>query len=383
MVIDHIIKKIKLCLPGNNSKFQIHEPEFDKKDMSNVKNCIESTFVSTNGKYIDSFTDKLKKITGCKKILLTSSGTSALFLALKTINIDSCEVLLPSMTFVATANAVVNANGVPNFVDSSENSLNLCPIKLEEYLSNITIVKNKKCINKNTGRVIKALIVVHAYGDIVDLLSIKKITKKYFLEVVEDGAGALGSFQNKKHIGIGNRMSILSFNGNKIITTGMGGAILFKYNNDYETIKHLISTARISHNWKVEHDKVGYNFRMANINAALGDSQLSRIKETLKHKRNLYLRYHNEFENDDYCFLHENKKSDKPNHWVTNVYLKNKYKTYHQELIKALHKEKILVRELWKPQHLNKMYRRMPKSSLKNAITHWKTGISLPSSYYK
>lgn len=383
MIIEHIIKKIKLCLPIKYSEFQIHEPTFDKKDINNVKNCIESTFVSTKGKYIDSFTSKLKNITGCKKILLTSSGTSALFLALKTINIDSCEVLLPSMTFVATANAVVNANGIPNFIDSSETTLNLCPIKLEEYLCDIAIVKNKKCINKNTGRVIKGLIIVHTYGDLVDLLSIRKITKKYCLEVIEDGAGALGSYQNKKHIGITNRFSILSFNGNKIITTGMGGAILFQNNNDYELVKHLISTARISHNWKVEHDKVGYNLRMSNINAALGDNQLSRIKEILKYKRNLYLRYQNQFQKDDYCFLHENKKSDKPNHWVTNIYLKNKYKKYHQDLIKALHKEKILVRELWKPQHLNKMYRSMPKSSLNNAVNHWKTGISLPSSYYK
>lgn len=383
MIIDHIIEKIKLCLPVNHSKFQIHEPTFDKKDINAVKKCIESTIVSTNGNYIDSFANKLKKITGCKNILLTNSGTSALFLALKTIEIDSCEVLLPSMTFVATANAVINANGIPNFVDSSDKSLNLCPIKLEEYLSMITIVKNKKCINKSTGRVIKALIVVHAYGNIVDLSAIKRIAKKYFLEVIEDGAGALGSFQNKKHIGINNRMSILSFNGNKIITTGMGGALLFKDNDDYKKVRHLISTARVSHDWKVEHDKVGYNLRMANINAALGDSQLSRIEKILKYKKRLYLRYQNEFANDDYCFLHENKKSDEPNHWVTNIYLKNKYKKYHQDLIKSLHKEKILVREIWKPQHLNKMYRKMPKSSLSNAVAHWKTGISLPSSYYK
>ena len=383
MIIDHIIKKIKLCLPTKYSEFQIHEPMFDKKDINNMKKCVESTFVSTKGEYIDSFTSKLKNITGCKKILLTSSGTSALFLALKAIDIHSCEVLLPSMTFVATANAVVNANGTPNFIDSSENSLNLCPIKLEEYLSNIALVKNKKCINKETGRVIKALIVVHAYGDPVDLLFIQNIAKKYYLEVIEDGAGALGSYQNKKHIGLTSRLSILSFNGNKIITTGMGGAILFKNNGDYENIKHLISTARVSHNWKVEHDKVGYNLRMANINAALGDSQLSRIEEILKNKRNLYLRYQNIFEKDDYCFLHHNKKIDKPNHWVTNIYLKYEYKKYHQDLIKALHKEKILVREIWKPQHLNKMYRRMPKSSLRNAVNHWKTGISLPSSYYK
>ena len=382
-MIDDIINKIKSCLPANYKQLHIHEPSFEKKDADKVKKCIESTFVSTKGKYIDSFTKRLVKITGCKNILLTSSGTSALFLSLKTIDVDCCEVLVPSMTFVATANSVVDAFGIPNFIDSSEKSLNICPIKLEKYLKEIAIYKNKVCINKVTGRIIKALIVVHAYGEPADMITITNLTKKYNIQIVEDSAGALGSYAHGKHVGLRSRFSIFSFNGNKIITTGMGGAILFKNKNDYESIKHLIGTARISHDWKVEHDRSGYNLRMANINAALGDGQIMRIKNTLKNKNILYKKYKNAFHDNEYCFLHEYNDMTQPNHWITNLYLKNKYKRYHQILIKALHKENIMVRELWKPQHMNKMYRNMPRSSIVNALKHWRTGISLPSSYYK
>ena len=382
-MINHIIDKIKSCLPDKYKQLDIHEPSFERKDIDNVAKCIESTYVSTKGKYIDHFTEKLTKVTGSKNILLTNSGTSALFLSLKTINIDSCEVLMPSMTFVATANSVIDAGGIPNFIDSSSESLNACPISIEKYLKSIATYKNKLCLNKFTGRVIKALIVVHAYGEPANLTAIKRITKKYNIQVIEDGAGALGSHVNDKHIGLSSRFCILSFNGNKIVTTGMGGAILIKNKKDYESIKHLISTARVPHPWKVEHDKAGYNLRMANINAALGDGQLSRIRTILNNKKKLHSKYRNAFHDNKYCYLHEYNSSIKPNHWITNLYLKEKYKKYHQVLIEALHKENIMVRELWKPQHLNNMYRKMPKSPIVNANKHWKTGISLPSSYYK
>ena len=383
MIIEKIIKKIKLCLPSNYKELHLHEPNFDKQDINNVKDCIKSTTVSTSGDFIESFTEKLKKFTGSKYILLTSSGSSALFLSLKMINIQNCEILLPSMTFVATANSIMQANGIPNFVDSSDESLNICPIKLEDYLKKIAIMRNKLCVNRISGRVIKAIIVVHAYGQPADIASIKGITKKYNIQVIEDGAGALGSYYNKSHIGLTSRFSILSFNGNKIITTGMGGAILFKNKKDYMKIKHLISTARLPHAWKVEHDQVGYNLRMANINAALGDGQMQRIKKTIRQKQILFKRYQDIFDDDEYCFLHKSNPKHQSNNWVINLYLKNKYRKYHQKLIKSLHKHKILVREIWKPQHMNVMYKNMPKSSMHNVLKHWKTGISLPSSYYK
>lgn len=382
-MIDCIVKKIKSCLPSKHRQYHIHEPIFKESDIKNITKCIDSTFVSTNGVFINNFIEKLNKITNCKYILLTNSGTSALFLSLKALDIDNCEVLIPSMTFVASANAIIHANGIPNFIDSSKNSLNICENNLEDYLSRISFIKNDKCINKKTGRRIKAIMIVHAYGNPVNVLPINKIAKKYHLDIIEDAAGALGSYHNKSHIGKTGRFSILSFNGNKIVTTGMGGAILFKNKKDYKNIKHLMSTARLPHKWRVEHDKVGYNLRMSNINAALGYGQLCRIKDTLKYKKELYFKYKNIFDDDKYCFLHLITENDTPNHWVTNIYLKDNYKKYHQNLIKALHNEGIIVRELWKPQHLNKMYKNMPRSSINNAVKHWKSGISLPSSYYK
>ena len=382
-MIEQIIKKIKLCLPKKYKQLNVHEPIFKEKDITYLKNCIDSSYVSTEGKYIDKFTENLKKITNSRNILLTSSGTSALFLSLKTIDVDTCEVLIPSMTFVATPNSVMHANGIPHFIDSSKNSLNINAFELEEYLKKITVIRKNKCINNSTGRVIKAIIVVHAYGEPADIIKISRVAKKYNIEVLEDGAGALGTYQNSKHIGLHSRFAIISFNGNKIITTGMGGAILFKQKKDYDSVKHLISTARLKHNWKVEHNMVGYNLRMANINAALGYGQLKRIQKTLREKKILYNKYKNIFKNNKYCFLHKYDEKNKPNHWVTNLYLKNEYKKFHQQLIQSLHNENIIVRELWKPQHMNNMYKCMPKSTMANAINHWKTGISLPSSYYK
>ena len=228
----------------------------------------------------------------------------------------------------------------------------------------------------------KCIIVVHAYGISADMNAINKIAKKYNIEVVEDAAGALGSFIDNKHVGTHSRMGILSFNGNKIITTGMGGALVIRSKKDYENIKHKISTAKIDHAWKVEHNMIGYNLRMANINAALGYGQIINIKKTLESKKRLYENYMNIFSKNKYCYIKESDHKSN-NNWVINLYLKDEYKHKHQSLIKRLHKNNILVRELWKPMHLLPMFKNFPRSKMKNCLKSWKTGFSLPSSYYK
>ena len=178
-MIEQIIKKIKFCLPKKYKQLNVHEPIFEKKDINYIKDCLDSSYVSTEGKYINRFVASLKKITNSKNILLTCSGTSALFLSLKTIDVDGCEVLMPSMTFVATPNSVIYANGIPHFIDSSKNSLNISAFELEEYLKKIATIKKNKCINNATGRVIKSIIIVHAYGVPADITEISKVAKKY------------------------------------------------------------------------------------------------------------------------------------------------------------------------------------------------------------
>jgi perosamine synthetase len=381
-ICKNIFINIKKCLPINLSRYSVHEPNISLSVKKAVNICLKSTKVSSEGEYIDKLSDKLKSITGSKYILLTSSGTSALFCALNEINIQNKEVIVPSMTFVATANSVIYAGGIPVFVDSSKSNLNVDHNDLEKYLFNNYKVSNGKCKNIETKKILKCIIVVHAYGEAANIKNINTLAKKYKLEVVEDAAGALGSFRSNKHVGTLSRMGIISFNGNKIITTGMGGAIIFKNQDDYQSVKHKISTARLKHDWKVEHNMVGYNLRMANINAALGYGQIIDFDKIIQKKRDLYQRYCNVFEDNKFFYI---KKSDNKcnNNWVTNLYLKDEYLDRHQTVIKSLHSHKLFVRELWKPMHLLPMFKKYKHSRIKNAVKSWKTGISLPSSYYK
>ncbi len=382
-MIENIIQILKKCLVKKKGSYHVHEPQFPKSTIDSLKKCIKSTFVSTKGENIEKFTNQLKKITKSNYVLLTSSGTAALFMGLKQIDINNCEIIVPSMTFVATSNSIVHAGGIPHFVDCEKNDLNIDPVNLEKHLADTTIIKKNICYNKKTKKVIKAIIIVHAYGYPANVAALTKLAKKYKLIVMEDAAGAIGSTLNNKHLGTYSRIGILSFNGNKTITTGMGGAMLFKNKNDYLEVKHLISTAKVPHNWKIIHDLIGFNLRMSNINASLGYEQAKDIKRTLKMKKKVYLTYQNAFYKNKYCDISVTKKDAKPNYWLTNIFLKEKYKKYHQKLIKELHKNNIFVRELWTPQHLLPMYKTNPKSSMRNTINHWKRGFSLPSSDYK
>ena len=380
---ENIINNIKKCLPSNGKKWSVHEPTLSYKVKKELDRCIKSSFVSTSGKYISEFSNKLKEITGSKYILLTSSGTSALFCALKEIDINNHEVIVPSMTFVATANSVLYAGGYPVFLDNSDINLNIDEKRMEKYLRDNYKLKNGKCVNKKNNKIMKCIIVVHAYGVAANINTICSIAKKYKIEVIEDAAGALGTYISNKHVGTKSRMGILSFNGNKIITTGMGGALLIKNKKDFDNISHKISTARLNHPWRVEHDKIGYNLRMANINAALGYGQIVDFKAIIRNKKKLYDRYCETFENNKYCYIKESPNSSNNNHWVTNLYIKDQYKNKHQLLIKHLHKNSIMVRELWKPMHLLPMFKKYSHDNMINSTKSWLTGLSLPSSYYK
>lgn len=382
-MINEVSEKIKKCLPEAKRNYQVHEPFFDEKSTQHVNKCINSNYVSSYGDYINKFSNKLQKITNAKHILLTNSGTSALFLALKLIEIENTEVLVPTMTFVATVNSIIYNNATPHFIDCEKDTLNIDIKKLTSYMRENFIMRRNKCFNKKNKKYIKCIIGVHAYGVPMDSQGLKKLCKKYNIEVIEDAAGALGSYFLDKHVGIDCRASIISFNGNKIVTTGNGGAILLKNKKDFLLIKHLMSTARLQHPWKVQHDSIGYNMRMSNINASLGYDNLCNLDKHLVKKRKLFQAYHNTFNNCKYCFIQNCQQKYSPNHWVINLYLYDEYKKYHQSLIKNLHSLGLHVRELWTPQHLNEPFKKFPKSNLSNAVNNWKRVISLPSSYYK
>ena len=380
-LLHNLSKTILLSIGKTKLDYQVHEPIISKSAETHLLRCIKSNYVSSFGEYLSKFEDKLKDITGSKYIVLTNSGTAALFISLKQLEVEKCEVLTPSMTFAATSNAIVYNDAIPHYIDSMRSNPCIDVDKLALYLSEICTMKENVCYNKISKRRIKALIVVHAFGYTAEMSKLIKLCNKYNIKILEDAAGALGSYYKNKHVGTFSDFGILSFNGNKIVTTGMGGAILMKKHKDYKMVKHLISTARLEHPYETEHDKVGYNLRMSNINAALGYSQLLSFKTTLKKKKILCEKYISNISKTELCnFIIENNSS-KQNNWVNNLIIKDKYINMRSDIFNYLHSKGIKCRAAWKPQHLLQMNLNYPKMKTDNCVKLWKSIISLPSSY--
>ncbi len=360
---------------------KLHEPVFSKKTFRHIQNCIKSTFVSPNGKYNKLLEKKLRKITNSKYVICLNSGTSALFVSLRSIGIEkNDEVLLPSLTFVSTANAVLYNNAVPHFVDTSEKSLAIDPILLEKYLKKISTIKNGKLINKKTKKRIKCLICVHVFGNSAEITKIKNVCKKYKLILIEDAAEALNSYYKKKHLGTYGKIGILSFNGNKIITSGSGGAILTNDKKIFDYCNHVTSNSKINDKWEYKHDMIGYNLKMANINAALAFAQILDLNKIQKEKNKLMLKYKKFIEsnslNVELITPLENSKS---NNWLISIKLKNEFKKKKNKILNFLWKNKIYARPLWTPLHKLKHLSKFPRSQLDNTNKLYERIISLPS----
>ena len=357
----------------------VHEPVITDLDKKYVNDCVKSTFVSTVGKYVNLFENEIKRITNSKYVIAVNSGTSALHLALTAINVNkNHEILLPSATYVSTANAVIYCGADPHFVDISYKTIGVDPFKLENYLKKNTYIKNKKCINKKTKKIIKALIVVHAYGHPADLDNLKKVCLKFKLDLVEDAAEALGSFYKKKHTGTFGKVGILSFNGNKTITTGGGGVLLTNNSILSKKMRRLSTLAKISHPWEQKFDMLGYNYRMINISAALGCSQIKQLNKILGKKRKITKFYQkmflfekniNFFQEPEYC---------KSNYWHQLVIVNESQKKV-KRYLKQFHKNKILTKAMWTPLHKLKYLLKYPRMNLSNTEKLYKSVIILPS----
>ena len=352
-----------------------------KNTFRHIHNCIKSTFVSPNGKYNELLERKLRKITNSKFVICLNSGTSALFLSLKSIGIvKNDEVLLPSLTFVSTANAVLYNNAIPHFVDSSEQTLAIDPILLEKYLKEISIIRNGKLINKKTKRHIKCLICVHVFGNSAEITKIKNLCKKYNLLLIEDAAEALNSYYKDKHLGTYGKVGILSFNGNKIITSGSGGAILTNDKKIFDYCNHIASNAKINDKWEYKHDMIGYNLKMANINAALAFAQILDLNKIQKGKNKLIIKYKNFFKKYNLKVeLITPIKNSKSNNWLISIRLKNEMSKKKNKVLNFLWKNKIYARPLWIPLHKLKHLNKFPRSNLNNTNKLYERVISLPS----
>jgi len=372
-------KKNKL----NKIFLPLHEPAINIKDKKELIKVLKSGYVSSVGRDILRFEKKLTKITKSKYVTSTINGTSALHIALKVIGVKANdEVLVPSLSFVAPVNAILYNNATPHFIDSEIHHFGVDPNKLDHYLRENTFMRNKKCFNKKTKKIIKAIIIVHVFGHPAKITEILLIARKYKIKIVEDAAEALGSLYKNKHVGTFGDIGILSFNGNKIVTTGVGGAIITNSKKLAIHSKHLITTAKVNHKWDFIHNEIGFNYRLSNLNAGLGISQLKKLSKFIKHKRKLFNKYKKILKNSDDYFILDEPKNCRSNFWLQTLVLKNSSKVKKNSILRKFHKHKILARPVWKPLHKLKYLKKFPRMDLKNTNTLENKIVNLPSSYY-
>ncbi len=383
IIAEQFYKIVRLVV-GLSDKVALHEPSFDETDVDYVNSAIKLGWVSYQGEMVHKFEQALAGYLNMPYVLSVVNGTSALFITLKALGIGSNhEVLLPSLTFSATANAVCHAGAIPHFVDSCERTFAIDWNKLDTYLENNTFIDDKgNLINKKTRNQIKAIIPVYVLGASFDITALEHIASKFCLHIIEDAAEALGSNYSDKKISALTGVGILSFNGNKIITTGGGGAIVVKDGILARKIRHLTTTAKIPHKYEFEHDEIGYNLRLPALNAALGFSQINKIDEFLSKKRVLYSRYLEAFKDCIFGRMFNPDSFGKSNCWLNAFILEKELKSQKNLILNFLHEQGIAVRPLWKPLHLLDIYKDYPRSDCTVVTELYDRVICLPSSAY-
>lgn len=359
----------------------LHAPSFMGNEWNYVKECLDSTYVSSVGKYVDLFENKLAEYTGAKYAVAVVNGTAALHVAFEIAGVrPNDEVLLPALTFVATANAVRYCGGIPHFVDSEEDNFGLSPEALRMHLLEKTELIGDECINKDTGRVIRAIVPMHTFGHPSRMDELNAVAHDYHLVMIEDAAESLGSFYRNRHTGNFGQFGALSFNGNKTITTGGGGAILTNDSLLAKKVKHLTTTAKLSDGWRSVHDKVGYNYRMPNLNAALGCAQLEQMSYFVAAKRKLFARYEKAFLGLEGISVKREPIECVSNYWLNTLVLDNNHVNHHEALLNTLNEYGYMSRPAWTPLHRLAPYQECPRAELKVAENLVTRLINIPSS---
>jgi perosamine synthetase len=376
-----VVEAVASVLPGPAA---LHEPTMRGNEWDYVKECLDSGWVSYAGQYVERFERMLEYTTGARHAVAMASGTAALHAGLIVCGIRSGdEVLVPALTFVATANAVAHAGAIPHFVESDAAILGVSPERLDEYLSRISEQKIGQCINRRTGRRIAAIIPMHVFGHPVDMDALNKVAGRHNILVVEDAAESLGSSYKGRSTATFGRVAALSFNGNKIITTGGGGALLTDDPELARHARHLSTTAKIPHKWELRHDKVGYNYRMPSLNAALGCAQLEQLPGFVTAKRRLADKYAAALDVvADIEFLREPAFASS-NYWLNTILLQpelaNDYVS-RDALLAAFNAGGIMARPAWSLMHYLPMYAACPRMELPVAESLERRIINLPSS---
>lgn len=379
--VNAVIQALKDVTRQQEDPVPLHAPVFSGNEWQYVKECLDTGWVSSVGRFVDQFERMLAEYTGAGYAIAVVNGTAALHVALILAGVKpGDEVIIPDMTFVATANAVAYCGAVPHLADIDPATLGLDPDKLDRYLHEIVLVKDGVCINKATGRPIRAVVPMHTFGHPVDLDKLIAVAEKYRLAVVEDAAESLGSFYKGKHTGTFGMLAAISFNGNKIVTTGGGGAILTHDPELARLAKHVTTTAKLPHPWEYDHDQVGFNYRMPNLNAAVGCAQLEQLPVFLRRKRKLAERYKERF--GQVCGLRFFEEPDfaESNYWLNVLLLDPECRNERDTILAAAGKEGIMLRPAWRLMHELPMYRNCPRMDLSVSEDIAERLINIPSS---
>ncbi len=356
----------------------LHEPRFIGNEKKYLNESIDSTFVSSIGKFVDEFEEKMASYTGAKYAVATSSGTSALHVSLLLANVNqNSEVITQPLTFVATCNAISYCGAQPIFLDVDKDTMGLSPSALKYFLENNTTIKNQQCVNNKTSKVIKACVPMHTFGHPCRIDEIKEICDKHYIFLIEDAAESVGSTYKDRHTGTFGQVGVMSFNGNKIVTAGGGGCIVTNDKTLAKKAKHLTTTAKVPHKWDFDHDMVGYNYRMPNLNAALLVAQLENLDNFISSKRKLANVYEAFFSDADYAFIKEPMES-KSNYWLNSILLKNKQQR--DEFLDETNSSGIMTRPIWTLMNKLSMFEHAQCSSLTNSEWLEDRVVNIPSS---
>ncbi|MDE5421906.1 LegC family aminotransferase [Ancylomarina sp. DW003] len=374
----NVVDKIRLIYNEPNDFIPMHAPVFIGNEKKYLEECIDSTFVSSVGKFVDRFEEMMADYTGAKNAVVCVNGTNALQLALLLVGVErEDEIITQALTFIATANAISYCGAHPVFLDVDKETMGLSPGAVENWLQDNAVLKDGACYNKNTGRRIKACVPMHSFGHPVRIDELIAVCEKYYIEIVEDAAESLGSYYKGKHTGTFARVGILSFNGNKTITTGGGGMLLFNDEELAKRAKHLTTQAKIPHVWEFAHDEIGYNYRMPNLNAAIGCAQLEKINKILESKRNIAKAYKEHFSDSTIEYFDEPKEC-RSNYWLNAILLANKEER--DAFLKFTNENGVMTRPIWQLMNRLPMFKDCQTDDLTNSKWFEERVVNIPSS---
>ncbi len=366
-------------LYGTQDFVPLSVPRFMGNEKRYLGECIDTTFVSSVGKFVDRFENDMAAYTGVKKAVVCVSGTNALHMAMMLVGVErNDEVLTQALTFIATCNAICYIGAYPVFLDVDKDTMGLSSVAVKNWLSKNAEMKDGQCYNKHTGRRVKACVPMHTFGHPVHIEELLQVCEEYRIEVVEDAAESIGSLYKGKHTGTFGKVGAISFNGNKTITTGGGGMMLFNDEELAAKAKHLTTQAKVPHRWEFRHDQVGYNYRMPNINAALGCAQLETLDQFISSKRQVAAEYENFFKNIDGINFFAEPQDTYSNYWLNAVVLKNKESQ--MAFLQETNDNGVMTRPIWELMNRLPMFEHCENDGLNNSQWFADRVVNIPSS---